>query len=246
MSVSAFGVLIDLFLPTRCHHCREFLRGETNPFFCRACWESIALLDGPCCPRCGKPYASEAALSHSPNHRCGDCRKRPPAFERAAAAGRYEGILMGAIRRFKYRGGTRLAGPLASVAWKGLGRLPVSDCLVPVPLHPARLREREFNQALLLCDELSKRGGLPVVPDALERIRPTAPQIGLSLKERRRNVRRAFAARRPDRIEGRRVILVDDVYTTGVTLNECARVLRRAGARAVSVLTVARTDQRVG
>lgn len=123
----------------------------------------------------------------------------------------------------------------------GLPRLPRADCLVPVPLHPQRLREREYNQALLLSDVLGRRLQLEVIPDGLERIRETPPQTGLSLEDRRRNVRRAFVAKRPKLIENHPVLLIDDVLTTGATVNECARALKRAGAKAVYVLTVART-----
>lgn len=234
---------LDLVLPRSCHICKRILRGEPNPCFCRDCWSTIALLEGPCCPRCGKPFVSEAALSHSPDHLCGDCRIRPPRYDRALAAGRYEGVLAEAIHLFKYRGKTRLVGPLGGLVLKTMQSLPTIDCLIPVPLHPSRLREREFNQALLLCDYLKDQSGLPVIPDGLERIRQTPPQVGLSLPDRRRNVRRAFVLGRPGRIEGWRVALVDDVFTTGATVNECARVLKRAGAETVYVLTVARTTR---
>ncbi|MBI3995114.1 MAG: ComF family protein, partial [Nitrospirae bacterium] len=98
--------LLSLILPTRCHTCRRYLRDEANPCFCRDCWETVSLIDGPCCPRCGKPFASSAALSHSPGHLCGDCRERSPQFDRAVAAGWYEGVLAEAIHLFKYRGKT--------------------------------------------------------------------------------------------------------------------------------------------
>jgi ComF family protein len=234
-------LLLGWVLPARCHACARYLRRESNPSFCRDCWGTVSLIDGPCCPRCGKPFASEAALSHSPGHLCGDCRERLPRFDRAVAAGWYEGVLAEAIHLFKYRGRTLLGRPLGALLVNTIERIPDTDCLVPVPLHPSRLREREFNQALLLCDILGSKSGLPVIPDALQRTRETPPQIGLSRLDRRRNVRRAFVPRRPERIEGRRILLIDDVFTTGSTANDCARALKRAGAESVSVLTVART-----
>jgi ComF family protein len=238
--------LLSLMLPTRCHACHRYLRHESNPCFCEGCWETISLIDGPCCPRCGKPFASAAALSHSPGHLCGDCRERPPHFDRAVAAGWYEGVLAKAIHLFKYRGKTLLTRHLGAHLLRAMERIPGVDGLVPVPLHPSRLREREFNQALLLCDYLRAESNLPVIPDGLERIRGTPPQIGLSHKDRRRNVRRAFALKRPERIEGRRIALIDDVLTTGATVNDCARALKRGGAERVCVLTVARTPDGVG
>jgi ComF family protein len=241
-----FHSLLSLILPSRCHTCQRHLRGEANPSFCLDCWETISLIDGPCCPRCGKPFASAAALSHSPGHLCGDCRKRLPRFDQAVAAGWYEGVLAEAIHLFKYRGKTLLARPLGGLLVNAMNRLPKLDGLVPVPLHPSRLREREFNQALLLCDYLKAETGLPVIYDGLERVRETPPQIGLSHKDRPRNVRRAFVTKRPERIEGRRIALVDDVFTTGATVNDCARALKKAGAERVCVLTVARTPVGVG
>lgn len=238
--------LLSLILPARCHTCRRYLRDEANPSFCRGCWETVSLIDGPCCPRCGKPFASAAAVLHSPGHLCGDCRERLPHFDRAVAAGWYEGVLAEAIHLFKYRGKTLLARPLGALLLNAMERLPKVDGLVPVPLHPSRLREREFNQALLLCDFVKDQSGLPVLPDGLERIRETPPQIGLAHSDRRGNVRRAFVSKRPERIEGRRIALIDDVLTTGATVNDCARALKRAGAEQVYVMTVARTPVGAG
>jgi len=243
MAMKALGrIVIDWILPRSCRSCERVLYGESNPCFCDDCWRAVPLLSGPCCPSCGKPFRSESALIHSPGHRCGDCRKRPPRFDRAVAAGPYAGNLAKAIQLLKYGEHARLAGPLADLMAPCGARLDSADALLPVPLHPRRLRERDYNQALLLCDSLESRLGLKVIPDGLERIRETPPQTGLPLSDRKRNVRGAFAVKRPDRITGRRLILVDDVLTTGATVNECARMLRRAGAKSISVLTLARVD----
>jgi len=238
--------LLGWVLPTKCETCGRFLRNESNPSFCRSCWETVSLIDGPCCPCCGKPFASEAALSHSPGHLCGDCREDRPIFDRAISAGWYEGVLAQAIHLFKYRGKSVLARFLGALLLGAAEEAGDADCLVPVPLHVSRLREREFNQALLLCDVVGSASGLPVIPDAIHRTRETVPQIGLSKPIRRRNVRRAFACRDPEHILGRRILLIDDVFTTGSTVNDCARVLKRAGAESVIVLTVARTPDGAG
>ncbi len=240
---SRWQSLLSLILPTRCHTCRRYLRDETNPCFCRDCWATISRINGPCCPRCGKPFASESALSHSPGHLCGDCRERLPHFDHAVSAGWYEGVLAEAIHLFKYRGKTLLARPLGAFLLDAMGRFPKADGLIPVPLHPSRLREREFNQALLLCDYVKAQSGLPVIPDGLERVRETPPQIGLAHAARRGNVRRAFVSKQLARIEGRSIVLIDDVLTTGATVNDCARALKRAGAETVCVLTIARTPK---
>lgn len=236
----AWRRFLDLIYPRACRVCRRPLYGEVNPSFCDDCWDRFPSLDGPCCPSCGIPFRSGSALSHSPTHRCGACRVKPPRYDRAAAAGAYEGVLREAIQLFKYRGQTALAESLARKMARVATRFSRVDVLVPVPLDTFRLRERQFNQSLLLCDALARRNGLPVVPAALERIRPTAPQTGLSPVARRRNVRGAFRVRRPDRINGRNILLIDDVFTTGATVNECARVLKREGAESVTVLSAAR------
>ena len=231
---------LDLIFPRSCHSCKRSLSGERNPCFCDSCWEKVARLDGPCCPSCGKPFKSTAALSHSPTHRCGDCREKPPRFDRAVSTGIYDGVLAEAIQLFKYQGKTHLAGPLGEFLIHGMNRLHGVDRLIPVPLDRHRLRERQYNQSLLLCDALGRKTGTDVLPDGLERIRPTLPQTGLSPEDRRRNVRRAFSVKNPAWIKGHRVLLIDDVLTTGATVNECARTLKRAGAKSVDVLTLAR------
>jgi ComF family protein len=232
--------ILDLIFPRACHQCDSVLQGESNPCFCRDCWSSVLLLEDPRCPSCGKPFVSKVTLSYSPGHRCGDCRDRPPRYDRSVAIGSYEGVLAKAIQLFKYQGKTNLTDPLGELLISGLEKLSGADCLIPVPLHPKRLREREYNQALLLCDSVGRKTGLKVVPDALERVIETPPQTGLPLKNRRRNVRGAFSVKRTQMIDDRLVLLIDDVLTTGATVNECARMLKRAGAKAVYVLTLAR------
>jgi ComF family protein len=146
-----------------------------------------------------------------------------------------------AIQLFKYEGKVALAGPLGSLMLTAGGAVPEADVVMPVPLHPARLREREFNQALLLADAISRRVRLPLSYTNLVRLRETPAQTNLSRAARQRNLRRAFAVLRPDEVAARRVLLIDDVYTTGTTVNECAKVLRKAGAADVYVWTLART-----
>ena len=237
---SLWSSTLDLIFPRNCEGCQQTLMGELNPCFCDHCWGTIRLLEGPGCPSCGRPFASKFSLTHSPGHRCGECRRRPPRFDHALAVGSYDGILADSIRLFKYHGKTSLARPLGELLFRELGALSSVDCLVPVPLHPKRLREREYNQALLLCDVVGKQTDIEVLPHSLERSRETAPQKGLNLLNRRRNVRRAFTVKRPSDIKDREVLLVDDVLTTGATVNECARMLKHAGAKTVTVLTLAR------
>lgn len=180
-------------------------------------------------------------MKHSPSHVCGPCRLRPPAFTEARSLFVYAPPLRDALHLLKYRGKVALARPLGDLMAEGFEPPAGLEAIVPVPLHPARLRDREFNQSLLLADRLSRRLGPPVAPMGLVRLHATAPQTELSRSARLKNLRRAFAVPNPDRLAGKKVLLVDDVFTTGTTVNECAKALRRAGTGDVFVVTLART-----
>jgi ComF family protein len=149
--------------------------------------------------------------------------------------------LQEAICLFKFRGKVALAPALAQLMVDRLPLFDSVDLVIPVPLHPKRLREREFNQSLLLADRIARRLGLPLSYANLVRIAPAPAQTTLSRKRRLKNLRGAFAVRRPDAIAGKRILLIDDVFTTGATVNECAKTLRKAGAGDVFALTLART-----
>jgi ComF family protein len=149
--------------------------------------------------------------------------------------------LQDAIRLFKYHGKVALADALGDLMWAALRQPPDVDLIMPVPLHPSRLREREFNQSLLLADRLNRRLRLPLSHTNLVRLRRTEPQTELSRAERLKNLRKAFAVLRPGEVADKRVLLVDDVMTTGTTVNECAKALRKAGAADVYVGTLACT-----
>lgn len=145
-----------------------------------------------------------------------------------------------AIKLFKYQRKISLAKPLGDLLARAYKPSADLDLIMPVPLHPRRLKEREFNQALLLADRVRKRIPVPVSFTNLVRLRETAPQVELERKARLKNLRRAFAVRRPADVHERRILLIDDVYTTGATVNECAKVLRKAGAADIYVATLAR------
>jgi len=226
--------------PSDCTACRLTSATTANPYFCAACWDAMPRLAEPWCPRCGQPYASSAARSHSPAHECNACRERKPRFDLARAAVAYEGVPAAAIRLFKYQRKRVLARPLGRLLDPLLSELGEVEGVVPVPLHVERLREREFNQSLALAQVVCRSAGWPLWWDLLERTRATRAQVGLVGAQRRRNVRNAFAIRHPARLEGRRIVLIDDVLTTGSTVDECARALKRAGASTVAVLAVAR------
>jgi ComF family protein len=190
------------------------------------------------CPVCGRFLESAGE-----EHPCGRCLEARPAFSLHRSCGAYAGTLKDVVLLFKYRRCAPLSGPLARFAEAALASEPRvwegADFLVPVPLHRARRRDRGFNQSRLLARELAKGRGTKVLGGALAKSRNAPPQAGLRAAERERNVVGAYVVRRPDRIRGRTLILVDDVTTTGATLRECARVLMQAGAKEVRAITLA-------
>ncbi len=232
-----FHRLLPFFLPSQCPGCERFLE-EDDPGVCPDCLREIRWIRPPFCSVCGSPFESAEAGSHP----CGDCAKEKKDVTTARALGYYEGTLQELIHRWKYRKKVYLTPIFGEWMAEGLDRYWDAarfDLLVPVPLHPRRLRQRGFNQALLLVKELHRRTGIPYRRSLLRRNRPTPPQVSLSGAEREKGVKGAFSVSRTKRLEGRTVLLVDDVYTTGATANECAKALLKGGAARVDVLTLA-------
>lgn len=230
--------LLDLLYPPRCAGCAAFV--DRHGHLCGDCWGELRLLAPPLCRACGVPLPQGAGGDPL----CAGCTARPPAFARARAACAYAGIARRLVLAFKHGERTELAPLLAGFAARAGGELLAAcDLIVPVPLHRLRLWRRGFNQSLLLARELARRSGRPLSRDALLRVRRTRSQQGLDAAARRRNVTPAAFAVHPRRrglVTGRAVLLVDDVLTTGATLESCARVLLRAGAARVDVLVFAR------
>jgi len=239
--VSVARRFFHAILPVQCASCDVALSDDPVPFFCRSCWNGIQPLQGPFCPCCGRPFASSYALQHSPDHLCGPCRSDPPAYTRAWSLYLYASPLQEAVRLFKYNKKVALADALGALMNQATFEPAHIDMIIPVPLYPTRLKDREYNQSLLLADRVSRARKIPLSYDNLIRIRETAPQTNLSRAVRLKNLRRAFAVRRPQDISGRHVLIVDDVFTTGTTVNECAKTLRKGGASEVYVCTLART-----
>jgi predicted amidophosphoribosyltransferase len=184
--------LLHAVLPVKCGGCSTLLTDDPVPFFCRSCWSRIQPLRGPTCPRCGRPFSSPETLVYSPDHLCGPCRMRPPSYTQAWSAYPYVEPLHDAIRLFKYHKKVVLADALGQLLRDAALPFPTVDEIIPVPLHPTRLREREYNQSLLLADRLNQRLRLPISYNNLVRRRHTSPQTELSRAVRLKNLQGAF------------------------------------------------------
>ena len=232
---------VRFLLPVECAACHTLLADDPIPHFCSACWNTITVASPSRCSRCDRPFVSPLATTYSPQHLCQSCHQRPPSYTKAWTLYPYRPPLQDAICLFKYGGKVSLAEPLARLMIDRLPQLDGIDLIIPVPLHAERLREREFNQSLLLADRIGRHLSLPVSCTALIRTAPAPPQTTLSRRKRLNNLRGAFSVPQPESIAGKRILLIDDVFTTGATVNGCAKLLRRAGSGPVFVLTLART-----
>jgi ComF family protein len=236
----AFGhAMLDLVVPPHCATCDQLV---SDPgLFCTACFNRVGFVTEPCCETCGVMFAY--AGQGGPEGRCPSCRAAPPGFSRARAAFRYDDYARRLILPFKHADRTDLARVLAGhMARVGAPLLREADVLVPVPLHPRRLFQRRYNQAAILAASVAKASGRAVLQDGLIRRRETPPLADKTATERYAALDGAFAVRprRAREFAGRRVVLVDDVMTSGATANACAAVMKAAGAADVSVLVAAR------
>lgn len=234
--------ILDLVAPPRCAGCGEFCR----EMLCESCAPEVEALDGPQCPRCGHPHPPTAPGWPL----CKDCRDHPrPKLNGARSAALHLDPLRRAVLEFKFQGRRVLAGPLGEMLARRFDdeyarphRLPFDDvdAIVPAVLHPSRRAWRGFDQARLLAREMSRHCGRPVWEDVLVRVKNTQPQVRLTPLQRADNMHNAFEPRKTWKLQGASVLLVDDVYTTGVTLREAARALKAGGAAAVHALTITR------
>lgn len=231
--------LLDMLFSRTCEGCGAAIVEEPGAL-CWDCQAGVKMVQVPYCDRCGDPVAGMIGGPYE----CTGCRRMPPAFDWARSAVRYEGVAQNCLRRFKYHAGTWLLDDLVAwlvALWRTCPRdMRQADFAVPVPLYPKRERERGFNQSALLAEQLARRIGIPFRRRLLWRVKPTETQTHLTAAQRAHNVKGVFSVPWPRGLRGARVVLVDDVMTTGATVNECARALKAAGAAAVLVLTVAR------
>jgi ComF family protein len=227
---------LDIALPTLCVACREPVDGEG---VCAECWAKLSFIEPPYCPRLGIPFVYDPG----PELLSMEAIANPPAYQRARAAVRYDDVARTLVHALKYHDRTDLAPTMGRwMARAGRELLAEADVLVPVPLHWQRGWSRRYNQAGALAQAIGRQSGVKVAAEALRRVRATAQQIGLSRAQRASNVQGAFkvAADRMADIQGRRVVLIDDVLTSGATSDTCARALLRAKAAQVDVLVFAR------
>jgi ComF family protein len=237
----AARAVLDLLLPPRCLSCGATVSGPDT--LCAQCWRDITFLGAPCCACCGLPFEFELAAAAL----CGECLRDRPPFGRARAAMRYDEASRKLVLAFKHGDRLHLAPAFGRWLWRAGGELVAeADIAVPVPLHWTRLFARRYNQAAVLAHALHAAGGPPVGADWLVRRRRTPSQGKRNAAAREQNVRAAFAVKPGRDVRDRRILIVDDVFTTGATVAECARVLRRAGARSVDVLTLARALRQEG
>lgn len=225
--------------PEVCQICRLERAGREEGFVCGHCRRKAQLIQPPFCERCGLPYPGDITTAFE----CGNCREMDLHFQSARSAVIAGGFMLDVIHRYKYKREVWfepfLAGLLVSQAAPALAR-GKWDMIVPVPLHTAKQRERGFNQAVRLAARLSQALKIPLNGGLLQRVQATRTQTLLSRPQRAANVNRAFAPRSAQKLRGSRVVLVDDVFTTGATTSACARILRSLGAGEVCVWTVAR------
>jgi len=233
----AFRFLLDVALPPLCPSCRAPL-GDGHGL-CAACWAKLSFIEPPYCARLGIPFVYDPG----PGLLSMEAIANPPSYDRARAAVRYDDVARALVHKFKYSDHMELSGLMGAwMARAGRELTREADALVPVPLHWRRLWARRFNQSAALAASVSRTTNVPVLTETLRRVRATPQQVGLDKGERAQNVSGAFKVppeRKAD-VAGRRLILVDDVLTSGATVDACARALLRAGAAHVDVLVFAR------
>lgn len=236
----------NILLPSYCIHCDSRLITEENPFYCPACWETLPRIERPFCPLCGVPHPIAIGFGTRSNFPCEKCRTHPnPYIDSICSPVLYKGIARDALITFKFKKKKFMADPLGALLREWIQMEMAEehfDLIIPVPLHPFRLKRRGFNQSLLLAEQIINAFQGALLSQTLIRVRPTLTQTLLTVQERRKNIRNAFNVQNPDEVKGKKILLIDDIVTTSATVTECARVLKKNGATSVHVLSVARAS----
>lgn len=234
-----FKAGLGLVYPEICQLCHSHRAAVRDGLICPKCWSHVRFIRPPFCERCGLPFAGDLTTAFE----CANCRELELHFSSARSAVVAKSVVLEAIHRFKYSRAFWFENFLADLLVREavpVLREQTWDLIVPVPLHPLKLREREFNQASRLAAHLARAAGIPLNEKILRRVNPTATQTLLTREQRAANMKNAFAVRPGLKLDRKRIVIVDDVFTTGATTSACARALRGAGAADVCVWTVAR------
>jgi len=228
--------IFNFFLPQHCLVCGSYISHSLGFPLCSACFSRIEYLRSPLCVKCGRSLNNSSALL------CHRCRAFPFHFDAARAVALYTSPLRDCIHAFKYQSFISFRYLFGELLCRYLEENPFLlevDCLLPVPLHPARLKERGFNQSLILADEIAKCFSLPLISKGVRRIKPTLPQVGLKVKERRKNVQGAFEIKEARLFQNKRILIVDDVLTSRSTVDSLSQTLKKGGTKEVLVLAIA-------
>jgi len=233
-----FKRFLEIIFPSHCVSCAKIVSKKS--LFCEICWPKLQFINEPKCAICGYPFEFQGL-----SLLCAKCLTKKPSFDKAISIFRYNHVLRSVIGNLKYRDQTFLAQKFAPLLLEKIkDQIPNSPIIIAVPLHKKRLQKRKFNQAILLAKNLQKLAPqLIFLPDFLIRTKHTKPQTALKKKERENNLKNVFALNEKylDKVRGQNFLLIDDVTTTGATLENCARVLKKHGAKKITALTIAKT-----
>jgi len=233
---------LDIIFPRKCILCESSHDGDAETI-CPNCMDKIPFIKNPACVRCGIPFEVTYPIEESLNYLCGECRNSPPLFDRALSVCQYNEAVRDIISTYKYHNKPYIGKDLVSIILKFLDEKITElspKLIIHVPLHVKKLKERGYDQAYILSEGIGKYLDIPVSYGNLVRTRYTTPQVSLSGSERMENVKGAFLVIDPSGVKDKSILLVDDVFTTGATIKECVKVVKKAGAGKVYVLTFAR------
>lgn len=238
--------LLNLIFPLDCRICEKPIRESKGYSICENCFKTIEFIDKPYCVKCGKPFLISTDLFKQEREiLCVDCKRKKYSFEFARSVGIYRGVLRECIHLFKYHGEKKLAEPLGELLIDYLVRNQEFkkgiDLIIPVPLHKNDLKGRGFNQSVLLGRIIENYFSIPAKEEVLIKKKLTPSQVNLSKKEREKNILRAFSIDRPEEIRGKNILILDDIFTTGSTVEECSKELKKAKAKNIFILTLARS-----
>lgn len=237
-------IIKNILLPTYCIKCDERILTEENMYYCPQCWSTLTYTERPYCSICGIQHPIAIGFGTRSNFPCAECRKSPNKYiESIQSPLQYDDLAREAIILFKFNKEKELAKPFGKILRNWVDEEMSNmkfDLIIPVPLHPFRLKRRGFNQSLLLANEVLSSFPGAELSQALIRIKPTHSQSTLSIKERKENIKNAFEVKEPEKVKQKRILLIDDLVTSGATVTECAKTLKEHGALTVNVLSLAR------